>query len=1183
MVPLRLAGGRALLVPLSLTARPTRQPPTPLLPSSPLMDDPSSTLDVHLDTLEYTREGLKTRAPIDLATGRHNRVVLVRPKLARVPLTAQHGFALDRAFPLPATLALLWAYRPATSPLPPLEVPRGSKGTLQIFGHADATGDEIHNKTLSERRAAVVLALLQTDVDTMLGLAAEDGWTTWEYQVLLRVLGSDPGPTDGDPRGLTDRAVAHFADRYRAGHFHPQTSPRIPDLDVKAFDGPTIEALLDAFVHAHAPDLGGCTLHPLRPTVGCSEFNLLTPEGSRNRRVSLLTALDDPHPENAPCTDGDPAPCAVVGEGTYGCMWYREHVRPEPEQAAALYDPRWLALADGSYVLSVLTNLPDEAPVTFDVFGHDAPMSTDSPSPDVGSRVSDPLSASSVGGVASVHWTPPADLDLDPVHGLLPVFRASTKGVETHTWANPNDVIGVQLLDPEGRCFADAVLTLDTPSGARSLTTNGEGVAWMRDPSGGPFTAQLPADLLLPHPDKTILRKQPPTVADLATDRGARLEIPAGRITRLRVQPPEAAPGSISCHFDQGSVYPADTLVALVRHARDALEANPGARLGLFGHTRASGSPMDDKALSDRRAHFVHAVLTANLQALKTVVDEDAWEDTHYISLAHFLGYESDDPRSLFASFQWGYAAGHHHASALGLGEGQLEATGDLDDPTKHALLDAFLATVGTSLPVTAFAPTPCMGCGSFNAPPNGDHPDRLTLAVFETDRVPGEVPCREGDATACHVEDVGGCRFFAERVEERSLQYRWIDDALRDDEDVLAMGARVLVHQGARVAAAVYRAPPRIEDIAYAYVAPPAPASSPTPLVVVPRVHFTSPNDELRANFSKERRLRPEMVPDGRHLRPMAWSKTDTRTIEEVFLDFWIRAFEVVSQTSCRPTRDLLRPLYASLTANDPLTIPPDAAFDPVRSLVDTEFRVLALKTGMVAAGQTLNPFESQRYAAAPGGGRYACNIYSTDLVGLLPQGAWLPKVLFTHPKRVRDGKLGPEQAGLFPAGPSEINAFLNGKRGMRPQDHGWFRLPGDPALRSDRKNIRKEAQKLANEGVLVVMSSGNKDSHIGHVAVVMPDLAHLSKSEKASLEHTIDKEYNEVHVWGYDKNVFPPEHHRPVRSQAGAYNVHGMHGGSLVMEPEQKYTTPGYFRYDPAHDLGRGTDLERTTKNPA
>ena len=95
------------------------------------MPDPSTTLQIHLDTLEYTREGLRTRTPIDLTTGRHNRVNLinrvnlVRPKLATVSLTAQHGFALDRAFPLPATLALLWAYRAADSPLPTFEVPPG--------------------------------------------------------------------------------------------------------------------------------------------------------------------------------------------------------------------------------------------------------------------------------------------------------------------------------------------------------------------------------------------------------------------------------------------------------------------------------------------------------------------------------------------------------------------------------------------------------------------------------------------------------------------------------------------------------------------------------------------------------------------------------------------------------------------------------------------------------------------------------------------------------------------------------------------------------------------------------------------------------------------------------------------------------------------------------------------------
>jgi|GEM_PF-1194376 len=1145
------------------------------------MDEPSTTLSVHLDTLEYTRQGLRTRAPIDLAISRHNRVVLVRPTLASVPLTAHHGFAFDRAFPLPATLALLWAYRPATSPLPPAEVHRGARGTIQVFGHTDASGDEGHNKALSERRAAVVLALLQSDVEAMLELAREDGWTPWEYQVLLRVLGSDPGPTDGDPRTLTDLALAHFADRYRAGHFHPHSSPRLPDLRANAFDAATIEALLDAFVHAHAPDLAGCTLHTVRPTVGCSEYNLLRPRGSLNRRVSLLTTLDDPHPENAPCVAGDPGACAIVGEGLYGCMWYREHVRAEPQQPAALFDPRWLPLDDGSYWLSVLTNLPDEAQVAFDVFEHETPMSTNSPSSDVGTRLSERLCAASVGGVATVSWTPGAAHRLDPQRGRLPIFRATTEDAKAHTWANQADVVGVQLLDRSGRCYSGVSLSLQTPSGIHPLTTDGQGIAWRREPSDGPCSAQLPVDLSLPHPVQTVTLKQPPTVADLEVDRGANVELPAGRVTRLRVLPPEASSGYVSCHFDQGSTYPADTLVALVQHARDALATNPDARLALFGHTRASGSPNVDKDLSDRRARFVHAVLTADLPALEFTVEDDAWEDTHFISLAHFLGYEADDPRSLFASFQWGYSAGNHHAPDLDLGRGEIDATGELDIPTKRAFLDAFLATVGASIPASAFTPTARMGCGSFNPPPDGDHADRLTLAVFTPDRIPASFPCQEGDADACHVEASGGCRFFNERVAETSLRYRWLDGEPHEDEDVLHMGARVLVHQGARVAAAVYQAPPRIEDIVYAYASPPTPASTTTPLEVVPRVHFTSPDDELRVNFSKERKLRLEMVPDGRHLKPMAWSKTDTRTIEEVFLDFWIRGFEILSQASCKPTRDLLRPLYAALRANAPVTVPADAAFDPVRSLADADFRVLALESGMVAAGQTLNPFESERYAAAEGGGRYACNIYSTDLVALLPQGGWLPKVFFTHPKRVRDGKLTPEEASLFPVGPSEINAFLNGKRGMRPGNHGWFRIPGDPASRRDRRSIRKEAQKLANQGVLVVMSSGNKNGLIGHVAVVMPDLNRLSRAEKASIEHTIDTQYNEIHIWGYDRDVFPADHHRPVRSQAGAYNVHGMHGGSLVMEPKQKYETPGYFRYDPSKDLGRGTDLERATKN--
>lgn len=1142
------------------------------------MDEPSTSLQVHLDTLEYTRQGLRTRTPLDLTTGRHNRVHLIRPKLAAVPLTAQHGFALDRAFPLPATLALLWAYRPADSPLPAAEVPPGPKGTLQIFGHADASGDEAHNKTLSERRAAVILALLQSDVDAMLSLAADDGWTPWEYQVLLRVLGSDPGPTDGDPGPLTDLALAHFAQRYNAGFFHPRGAPRLPELDAHAFDAPTVEALLDAFVSAHAPDLDGTILHALRPTVGCSEFNPLTPDGgSQNRRVSLLAALDDPHPENAPCTEGDANACAVVGEGQYTCMWYREHVTAEPTQAAAFYDPRWLERPDGTYVLSVLTNLPDDAPVVFDVFGNEQPLPTTSPFEDLDTPWSDPLATTSIGGVATTTWSPPADVIPGADDGPVPVFRTSTTSRDAHLWATWSDIVGVQLLDDAGRCFANTTITL----GTHTLTTDANGLAWVRERSDGPLSLTLPEDLLLPHPRDTVTVSNARTTADVSAARADVVALRSGSITRLRVQPPEAAPGYISCHFDEGSVYPADTLVALVQQARDALEVDPDARLALFAHTRASGSVDDDKALSDRRARFVHAVLTADLDALQSVVEEDAWEDTHYVSLAHFLGYEAAQARDLFASFQWGYTAGHHHAPELSLGEGQIEATGNLDAPTKHALLDAFLASVGTSLPADAFAPTPCMGCGSFNEPPDGDHPDRLTLAVFPADRMPAIIPCVPGDAAACHVESNGGCRFFSERVAETSLQYRWLDGPPRDDEDLLYMGARVLVHQGARVAAAVYNAPVRVELVTYAFNAP---TNNGAPLALAPRVHLSRPKDELGARLNKARRIRADATPDGDYLRPVAWNDADAgRPIDEILNSFWGHTLSVITKNSVlldTPDVHTYRQLLDdALVKDQPPMLPNGKAFDAYRLLTRAEFLRYFLLAGMVAAGQVLNPLQSTRYASDFGKATFACNIYAGDLVDLLPQGAWLPKVQFTHPGRVRRKLSRAKTEPVSAVGPSGVNDFLNGRFGIGGSDYGWSQLQGDPTTRGGRKAIRDEAQALANQGVLVVLSGAGTPDVIGHAAVVMPDLTFLSEAERSALIHPQIPTTTGLahHVWGFETSATELERHAPMRSQAGGFNRHGTRLGSLVLLGKEKFRTPGYFQYDPKTDKSRGTDVVR------
>ncbi|MFN3180673.1 MAG: hypothetical protein ACE37F_01675 [Nannocystaceae bacterium] len=97
---------------------------------------------VHIDTLRYTRNGLATRAPINLTVGAHNRVVLIRPE--RAPLTTLPGFGYDSAFP-GAPLAGLLGNRELAATL--ADWPKDA--VLQLLGHANVENNLDHNKALS--------------------------------------------------------------------------------------------------------------------------------------------------------------------------------------------------------------------------------------------------------------------------------------------------------------------------------------------------------------------------------------------------------------------------------------------------------------------------------------------------------------------------------------------------------------------------------------------------------------------------------------------------------------------------------------------------------------------------------------------------------------------------------------------------------------------------------------------------------------------------------------------------------------------------------------------------------------------------------------------------------------------------------------------------------------------------
>ena len=290
-----------------------------------------------------------------------------------------------------------------------------STSIFQVFGHAEPSGDEAHNKELSDKRASAFHACLVGDFGALQALGEAEGWGVNEDQIMLRTLKCDPGPIDGKAEQLTGHATRLFQYEYLAGVFHrhlPDASPAEAVEPTGELDDTTRLALIEAYVLATSPRLGQEQLHPTHPMAGCSEYNLRDPENpSSNRRVALLVHPNlPPHHDAAPCAEGDHAVCPLDDQDSdSACLWYREHVE---ELAPSKYqhrhfDLRWLQLDNGAWLLSALTTLPDDAEITFEPFRLQ-PLSPEEEVTD--EKLDVPLGKSAKGiirgGVAQVVWKP---------------------------------------------------------------------------------------------------------------------------------------------------------------------------------------------------------------------------------------------------------------------------------------------------------------------------------------------------------------------------------------------------------------------------------------------------------------------------------------------------------------------------------------------------------------------------------------------------------------------------------------------------------------------------------------------------------------------------------------------------------------------------------------------------------
>ncbi len=458
---------------------------------------------VHIDTLEYTRQGLRTKAPLQLKLGQHHRIVLVRPERVTALALGSGAFDRDGCFPTPGVLSPLMLA--AAQDLANAGLGLSPSSIFQVYGHAESSGDEGHNKALSDRRAQVVHACLRGDVQAMRAMAKTQGWGLREHQVMLRVLKCDPGAIDGADGVVTQRATRLFQREYEAGVFHRHLAEVSASraLSVSGeLDPDTVDALVEAYVWAVSPQLPVDRMHPTHPVAGCSEYNQLDlGDPKYNRRVSLVVHAElPPYHDAAPCTEGDHEVCPVdKGEPGSRCGWYRQHVLDpaRSELKHRHFDLRWLSLPNGNILLSALTTLPEGEEIEFQAYRSQPLGSQSQLTPEMlGDGLSEPMKGIIRGGVAQVVWDPPEGFELfgsglkpfglGDIHRLrygqpeasMPVFVCRGGGVETVSPPPGREVVrvpfegvetdgarrGVGAVDWFGRFFQQSSHPRDRPA-----------------------------------------------------------------------------------------------------------------------------------------------------------------------------------------------------------------------------------------------------------------------------------------------------------------------------------------------------------------------------------------------------------------------------------------------------------------------------------------------------------------------------------------------------------------------------------------------------------------------------------------------------------------------------------------------------------------------------------------------
>lgn len=287
--------------------------------------------------------------------------------------------------------------------------------------------------------------------------------------------------------------------------------------------------------------------------------------------------------------------------------------------------------------------------------------------------------------------------------------------------------------------------------------------------------------------------------------------------------------------FAVGSAFPTPGVlsVSMIAAAQNKVNVllglNPSSIFQVYGHADTSGDESGNKALTEKRAAAVKAVLVADVDAFAELAADERWElREHQIMLRALKcdpgaidGEPGDMTSAAVELFQHEYMGGVFHRHLAGREPAEvLEVDGRLEGATVSALLEAYVLSTSAHLTDAQIHPThPAVGCSEFNRidleSPASNR--RVSLVVHPT--LPpyhDAAPCTEGDADACPIDGRHprvGCLWYREHVVDpnsdelvhRHFDLRW----LLLPNDRLLLSALTTLPDGEDIVFQVFRSMP--------------------------------------------------------------------------------------------------------------------------------------------------------------------------------------------------------------------------------------------------------------------------------------------------------------------------------------------------------------------------------------